>query len=80
MNRKCIGCGATLQCTDENKVGYVPKDKLDSAKYCMSFNKKTFLDFADSAISFVTRNKRNIIYELTGGKAPDSRDDRLLSQ
>ena len=39
------------------------------------FNKKTFLDFADSAISFVTRNKRNIIYEVISTNADEKSDE-----
>lgn len=39
------------------------------------FNKKTFLDFADSAISFVTRNKRNIIYEVISSNADEKSDE-----
>lgn len=39
------------------------------------FNKKTFLDFTDSAISFVTRNKRNIIYEVISTNADEKYDE-----
>ena len=39
------------------------------------FNKKTFLDFTDSAISFVTRNKRNIIYEVISSNADEKSDE-----
>lgn len=34
MNRKCIGCGATLQSQDKNKPGYII-ETLDNPKYCM---------------------------------------------
>ena len=38
--------------------------KNDIAVFDMDyFNKKTFRDFTSSAISFVTRNKRNTVYE-----------------
>ena len=33
MNR-CIGCGAILQTKDKDKVGYIPKEKIDEAKLC----------------------------------------------
>ncbi|MBQ4031735.1 MAG: 50S ribosome-binding GTPase [Bacilli bacterium] len=70
MNRKCIGCGATLQCTDENKVGYVPKDKLDSAKYCMrcfkinNYNLKTItnLENINSYILEEINKKAKYVY------------------
>ncbi|MCI7564940.1 MAG: IS4 family transposase [Treponema sp.] len=39
--------------------------KNDIAVFDMGyFNKKTFRDFTSSAISFVTRNKRNTVYEV----------------
>lgn len=33
MNKKCQGCGAILQSTNPNIVGYIPKEK-DQAEYC----------------------------------------------
>lgn len=35
MIRKCVGCGAIIQCEDINKNGYVPVEKIDDAKYCL---------------------------------------------
>ena len=35
LNRKCIGCGAELQSIDPNRLGYVPKEKLEDATYCL---------------------------------------------
>lgn len=35
MNKICYGCGAKLQCNDENKIGYVPNKKINDSKYCM---------------------------------------------
>ena len=34
MNKKCIGCGATLQTTDKEKVGYIKEEKIDESDYC----------------------------------------------
>lgn len=34
MNKKCLGCGALLQCTDKEKIGYVRDDKLNTSRYC----------------------------------------------
>lgn len=34
MIKKCIGCGITLQWEDENKLGYIKKDKINEVKYC----------------------------------------------
>jgi len=39
------------------------------------FNKKTFLDFTGSAISFVTRNKKNTIYEVLSTNADEKSDE-----
>lgn len=33
MNR-CIGCGAILQSEDQNKVGYIPKEKIKTEALC----------------------------------------------
>ena len=30
MIKKCFGCGATLQCDDKDKIGYINKDKIDT--------------------------------------------------
>ena len=35
MSKICFGCGAKLQYSDKNNIGYVPKEKIDDAKYCM---------------------------------------------
>lgn len=34
MTNKCIGCGATLQSTKPNDLGYIPSEKIKTAKYC----------------------------------------------
>ena len=34
MNKKCIGCGATMQSTNPNEVGYIKKEKYNDGKYC----------------------------------------------
>lgn len=36
MSKKCVGCGAVLQCTDENKAGFVPSltDEMTICKRC----------------------------------------------
>ncbi len=33
MNR-CMGCGAVLQATDSEKIGYIPKEKLKNSELC----------------------------------------------
>ncbi len=34
MSKKCIGCGATLQYEDTNKLGYVSEDVYEKSTYC----------------------------------------------
>ncbi len=34
MTKKCTGCGATLQSTNSNNVGYIPAEKYELANYC----------------------------------------------
>ena len=35
MTRICFGCGTPFQTEDKDKKGYVPKEKLETANYCM---------------------------------------------
>lgn len=41
MNKICFGCGAKLQCTDKNKIGYTPETKINTSFYCMRCYKLT---------------------------------------
>lgn len=34
MNRKCVGCGATLQFECKDDIGYIREEKYESACYC----------------------------------------------
>lgn len=34
MTKKCTGCGAYLQSTDKDKLGYIREDKIDTASLC----------------------------------------------
>ena len=33
--KRCIGCGAVLQTKNEKSIGYIPKEKKESAKLCL---------------------------------------------
>jgi ribosome biogenesis GTPase A len=35
MTKICFGCGAQLQSDNQNAKGYIPKNKIDDASYCM---------------------------------------------
>lgn len=34
MNKKCVGCGATMQCVDEEKEGFVEESNYSTAELC----------------------------------------------
>ena len=34
MNKQCLGCGVILQTTNKDKIGYIPKNKLEDSNYC----------------------------------------------
>ena len=34
MNKKCIGCGTTLQTTNNKEKGYIPENKYKDSSYC----------------------------------------------
>ena len=34
MNKKCLGCGSILQSENKEKIGFIKKDKLETANYC----------------------------------------------
>lgn len=59
MSKICFGCGTKLQTSDENKAGYVPLDKLDTAEYC----KRCFrmMHYGERAKSAVPKNSKNIV-------------------
>ena len=73
MNRKCIGCGSTLQSTDREKEGYIRESKINDAKYCercfklknygsVITNKKEVK--ALEIIEKINKEKANVIYIL----------------
>ena len=34
MNKKCIGCGITLQTKNKNKLGFISEAKYQEGNYC----------------------------------------------
>lgn len=66
MIKKCIGCGITLQWEDENKIGYIRKDKINEAKYCqrcfrlMHYNEMKYVN--------LPINQENILKEVNDKK------------
>ena len=34
MSKVCFGCGAKMQCTNKDNIGYVREDKIDTSEYC----------------------------------------------
>jgi len=70
MNKKCIGCGVILQSNNEKEIGYVPKTKLATAKYCQrcfqinNYNLKTIttLENINSYILEEINKKADFVY------------------
>ncbi len=73
MSRKCIGCGAILQSDDNKEAGYVPKEKLNDAKYCErcfkinNYNYKTVTELEninDKLIEEINKKAKYVYFML----------------
>ena len=71
MIKKCVGCGIKLQSSNSEKLGYVKKEKLDTAKYCercykmIHYNEVKAVSLPkdlDSIIAEVTKKKHFVFY------------------
>ncbi len=69
--KRCVGCGVILQSEDSNKLGYIPANKINEAKYCERCFKLTHYnntiiiplkDINDHIIKEVNKNKKNVYY------------------
>lgn len=70
MIKKCPGCGATLQYTDENKVGYTPKKDAKLCERCFklkNYNQKSIIDlkYSNSDIINLLNNKADLVLFIT---------------
>ena len=70
MIKKCPGCGATLQYTDENKVGYTPKKDAKLCERCFklkNYNQKNIIDlkYSNSDIINLLNNKADLVLFIT---------------
>lgn len=63
MNR-CIGCGAILQTEDKQKIGFIPKEKKDSAKLCL----RCFRILHYNDLQIVDLPKTNQVLEIVNKK------------
>ncbi len=66
MTKKCVGCGAVLQSDNENEIGYVPKNKMNDASYCVRcykikyYNQKSVTNLENINEKILSRvNKKN---------------------
>ncbi len=66
MNKKCVGCGVTLQTDNKDKKGYIREDKYNDSKYCercfrlKNYNEYKEVDLTninDIVINKVNKNK-----------------------
>ena len=65
MSKKCIGCGATLQYTLPNDIGYSPKFESDYCKRC--FRLSNYGEFNSNIIPIIdTHNILNKISNING--------------
>lgn len=68
MIKKCPGCGATLQYSDENKVGFSPKKDAKLCERCFklkNYNQKKIIDLKysnDDIINLLNNNADNILF------------------
>lgn len=69
MNKICYGCGTKLQSEDENKIGYVPINKLSSSSYCMRCFK--MIHYGEHKEIYTPKEKREIINKI-------NKDDKFV--
>ena len=71
MNKICFGCGAKLQTIDKTKEGYITKEKLEDAKYCIDCfklihygktNKGLKPKTTKEIINSVNKNAKNVVF------------------
>ena len=68
MIKKCPGCGATLQYSDENKIGFSPKKDAKLCERCFklkNYNKKKIIDLKysnDDIINLLNSNADNVLF------------------
>ena len=69
--KRCVGCGVILQSEDNNKLGYIPANKINEAKYCercfklTHYNNQIIIplkDVNDKIIKEVNKSKKNVYY------------------
>ena len=73
MANKCIGCGTVLQSIDKNKIGYIPPQKENEAKYCercfkiTHYNEKLILpleNINNYIIEEVNKNNKYVFFMI----------------
>ena len=66
MIKKCIGCGIKLQSNNEEKLGYVKKEKINEAKYCERCYK--MIHYNDVKSVSLPNNLKDILSEVSKNK------------
>ncbi|MGB4626367.1 MAG: GTPase, partial [Erysipelotrichaceae bacterium] len=67
MIKKCLGCGVTLQSTDDKKVGYIPLEKLANSAYCQRCFK--LIHYAKKTVNKPNLDNQEIITLVNESKA-----------
>ena len=69
MNKICYGCGAKLQSSDKNLIGYVPENKIESSQYCMRCFR--MIHYGENDSSVTPKDKKEIINKI-------NKDDKFV--
>lgn len=62
MNKICYGCGIKLQSVDKAKLGYVPEERQDSAKYCMRCFR--MINYGENKIANTPKEAKEIVNKI----------------
>ena len=62
MNKICYGCGVKLQTEDKDKLGYIPSNKAEDAKYCMRCFR--MMHYGEKTVNNTPKDVREIINKI----------------
>lgn len=62
MNKICFGCGVKLQSERKNALGYVPKEKFETSRYCMRCFR--MIHYGEAPVTEIPKEKKEIIRKI----------------
>lgn len=62
MNKICYGCGIKLQSEDKEKLGYVPLEKRENAKYCMRCFR--MINYGENKLANTPKEAKEIVNKI----------------